>query len=79
MSATMNHGAHSPDTVLADPAPMSLRDIRDVLDRARLLISDSPAYHDSLEVDGYLLSGRDICESLRDAESALYLVERRMK
>ena len=67
----------APDTRLAADIK-SLRDIRDVMDRAAQLIRDC-AFHESVEVDGEVYTGEDIADDLRQAESALYLHERAMK
>lgn len=74
----MNYGAHSPDTVLQDHKPLSLRDIRDLLDMLQEFICDN-AYHSGIERDGELITGGELVERCRDAESALYIFERASK
>jgi hypothetical protein len=66
-----------PDIRLADNGPMTLRDVRDVLDRVHIWISEGYTFHDTLEYDGEVYTGADMMEDARRAESALYLLERR--
>ncbi len=77
MSAPMNPGAASPDEPLTDPAPMTLRDVRDVLDRVQMWISDGYHYDESMESDGNWFTGKDMVEDAQRAESFLYLLERK--
>jgi hypothetical protein len=54
----------------------SLGDIRDVIRMAQELIRDSKAYHESIEWDGELVPGRDICDMLDKADTDLLAFER---
>ena len=74
----MNPGT-GPDIRLTDSRPMTLSEVQSVLDRAHIWISDNYSFHDALEYDGEVYTGRDMLEDLRRAESSVYLSKRAAK
>ena len=50
----------------------NLHQISEVLQIAQELIKDSRAWHDSIEWDGELVTGRELCEMLDKADGDLH-------
>ena len=76
MNASPSHGAFTPDTPMHS-GRMSLRDIRDYLDRVEEWVTSGMTYADTMEFQGEFYSGKDMVDDARLASSELYLLEKR--